>query len=404
MKFEELRVKPQILKNLSWMGLKELTEIQEKCIQNIIDGRDVVGQAETGSGKTIAFALPVLEKTEPGRGIQALVLTPTRELCIQVAGVFTELGRGLDIAVTSVYGGVSIGNQIHKLRSTDIAVGTPGRILDHINRKTIDLSRVRFLILDEADRMLDMGFIEDVEEIIRHVPEKRQAMMFSATVYGVLTSIVRKHLNEPVFIYTKTHVDNSKLRQVYYDITNRNQKFSLLVHLLKNSTSGLALVFCATRHEADIVAENLKKQGLNASAIHGGMSQYSREKSLGKLKNQRTNILVVTDVAARGLDITNITHVYNYDVPKTSKEYIHRIGRTARAGKMGEAVTLLTQRDYDNFRRVCKDEKLDIERAPMPHFRRVAFDRNLGNRGRAHAGKPFHRYSGRSSGRKSWKR
>jgi ATP-dependent RNA helicase DeaD len=239
--------------------------------------------------------------------------------------------------------------------------------------------------------------------------------MFSATVYAVLENIIGRHLIDPVFVSTKTHVDKSKLRQVYYDIHNPNMKFSLLVHLLKNSTSGPALVFCATRHESDFVARNLRSQGLNASAIHGGMSQDKREKSLDSLKNDRTDILVATDVAARGLDMRNVTHVYNYDVPKTPKEYIHRIGRTARAGEMGDAVTLLTQRDHDNFRRIRTDEELDIKCEPMPDFNRITFDRGFGRGGRMDGrsgggGRDrFHRPSGRSgrpgrySGHDSWR-
>jgi ATP-dependent RNA helicase DeaD len=404
MRFEELKVKPNILRNVSGLGFEQLTDIQERSIGKIIDGKDVVGQAETGSGKTLAFALPILDRIEPGNGIQALVLTPTRELCVQVSDVFIELGKNLNVNVTSVYGGVSIENQIKKLHYTDIVVGTPGRILDHLNRGTIDLRKVRFLVLDETDRMLDMGFIDDVEEIIRHVPRKRQTLMFSATLYDILNNIIKKHLHDPVFVYTKTHVDKSKLKQVYYDIHYQNQKFSLLVHLLRNSTPGLALVFCATREESDIVANNLRRQGLNASAIHGGMSQNSREKSLDSLKKQSTDILVATDVAARGLDIKNVSHIYNYDVPKTSKDYIHRIGRTARAGEMGDAVTLLTQRDHENFRRVLKDMSLDINCAQMPHFRRVPFDRNVGNPdNRYDRGRPKRSFSRHSSRQRSWR-
>ncbi len=393
MRFEELKVKQDIIRNAKSMGFEKLTDIQRKTIIKIIGGRDVVGQAETGSGKTVAFSLPILDRIKPDKTIQALILTPTRELCLQITDVFRELGKNLDVAVTSVYGGVSIENQIRKLQHTDIVVGTPGRILDHIGRKTIYLGKVRFLVLDETDRMFDMGFIDDVEKIIRYVPRKRQTLMFSATIHGALKHIISKHLNRPVFVYTKTKVDKSKLTQVYYDIFNQNMKFSLLLHLLKNKTPGLALVFCATREESDIVARNLRKHGLNALAIHGGMSQQSREKSMDSLKSQKVNILVATDVASRGIDVKNVTHVYNYDVPKTSKEYIHRIGRTARAGERGDAVTLLTRRDHDNFRRVLTDDELDVERMPVPHIRRVAFDRNLGDK-RLHARKRYPRRSG----------
>lgn len=379
MRFEELKVNPAILSNVKGMGFEKLTDIQVKTINRILGGRDIVGQAETGSGKTVAFSLPVLDIIEPGRGIQTLVLTPTRELCIQVSDVFRNLGKGLGVVVASVYGGVGIDAQIRKLRSTDIVVGTPGRILDHINRRTIDLSRVRFLVLDETDRMFDMGFIDDVEDIIRHVPRKRQTLIFGATIYGIMDHIIEKHLDNPIFVSTKTHVDKAKLKQIYYDIMHRNHKFSLLVHLLKNSTPGLALVFCATRRESDIVAKNLVRQGMNASPIHGGMSQHAREKSMEAIKNKKIDVLVATDVAARGLDIKNITHIYNYDVPNSSKEYIHRIGRTARAGKMGEAVTLLTERDHDAFRAILVDEGRHIRRKAMPSFQKVRFDRFLGD-------------------------
>jgi len=383
MRFNEIGIKQQIINNAERLGFEKLTDIQEKSIIKILDGKDVVGQAETGSGKTVAFALPILEMAEPRGSVQALILTPTRELCVQITDVFKDLGRDLNMNVTSVYGGVSIENQIKKLHNTDIVVGTPGRILDHMTRGTLDLKRVAFLVLDETDRMLDMGFVDDVEKIINQVPRKRQTLMFSATMDGLLDNIINKHLYKPVFVYTKTHVDKTKLRQVYYEIRDQNMKFSLLVHLLKNSPPGLTLIFCATRSESDIFARIRKKHGLNALAIHGGMSQHSREKSLDALKNEQTDILVATDVAARGIDIKNVTHVFNYDVPKTSKEYIHRIGRTARAGEEGDAVTLLTHKDYDNFRRVLSDGELDIQPEAMPRFNKVFFERfSSGSRGR----------------------
>lgn len=394
MRFDELKIREEIKRNAKRMGFQRLTEIQKKSVEKIISGRDVVGQAETGSGKTVAFALPILDRIQTGRGIQALILTPTRELCLQISDVFTELSGGLGVSITSVYGGVGIDAQIKKLHNTDIVVGTPGRILDHIGRGTIRLSEVRFLVLDETDRMFDMGFIDDVEEIIRHIPRRRQTLMFSATMHGVLNHIIERHLHDPVFVYTKSHVDHSKLRQVYYEVYDQNMKFSLLVHLLKTNKSGLSLVFCATRSESDIVASNLRSQGLSASAIHGGMSQDKREKSMDSLKSQKTDILVATDVAARGIDVKNVTHVYNYDVPKTSSEYVHRIGRTARAGNEGEAITLLTHKDHDNFRRVLRDPELDVLREEMPYVKKVPFDR-----GSLRGGYGDRRSGGRPGGR-----
>lgn len=376
MKFSELRIKQRLLEQLRALGLTELTPIQEKAIPLILQGKDVAGQAETGSGKTIAFALPVLEKVEPGKGIQVLALTPTRELCVQVAEVFLDLGKALGVKVDKVYGGVGIEPQINNMKRSDIVVGTPGRILDHIGRGTINLGVVKFLILDEADKMFEMGFVEDVEDIIREVPAERQTLMFSATITYDVHEIMKKHLRDPKMIYTKSQVDVTKLRQVYYDIWEQRDKFSLLVHLLKQKTPGLALVFCATRSESDIIARNLRNQRVNAMAIHGGMTQNMREESLKALKDQKIDVLVATDVAARGLDIKNVSHVYNYDVPKTAKEYTHRIGRTARAGEEGDAVTLLTQRDHDNMRRIQREAPdLNIEKEEIPDFRRVPFQR-----------------------------
>ncbi len=388
MKFEELNINKKLIDKTREEGFEKLTLIQEKCLPLIIDGKDVVGQAETGSGKTIAFCLPILDKILPGEGLQTVVLTPTRELCVQVTDVFKDYGKILYAKTTSVYGGVGIELQIKKLRTSDIVVATPGRMLDHLRRGTIDFRNVRFLVLDETDKMLDMGFIDDVEKIISHVPKRRQTLMFSATIVGSINTLMKKHLNNPIVIKTRSQVDPSKLHQKYYDIYNQNEKFSLLLHLLKNDTSGLAIVFCATRRESDIVASNLRKHGIHASAIHGGMSQNQRTRSLDGLKNEQTDVLVATDVAARGLDIKNVSHIYNYDVPKTSIEYTHRIGRTARAGEKGAAVTLLTAADHDNFRRVQSNDELNIVRAEIPDFEKVSFSRRPEN-----SRKPFRKHN-----------
>jgi len=377
MKFEELNINKKLVDKTCEEGFKTMTLIQEKCIPEIVKGKDVAGQSETGSGKTLAFCLPILNGINPGIGLQVLVLTPTRELCQQVTEVFLEYGKTLDIKTTSVYGGVNIDPQIRNIRDSEIVVGTPGRLLDHLRRKTIDFKNVRFLVIDETDKMLEMGFIDDVEEIISHVPKNRQTLMFSATILRSIHRLINKHLNSPLVIKTQSQVDKNKLDQIYYDIYEQNNKFSILVHLLKNKTPGLAIVFCATRKESDIVAKNLRRQGINAYAIHGGMSQNQRTHSLDALKNQRTDVLVATDLAARGLDIKNITHIYHYDVPKTSIDYIHRIGRTARAGANGSAVTLLTKRDHDNFRRVQSNDELDIEKADIPQFKKLHFTRNF---------------------------
>jgi len=380
MKFDDLDINLSFLEKTKENGFERLTYIQERCINEICSGRDVVGQAETGSGKTLAFGLPILNKIRPGTGIQALVLTPTRELCVQITDVFQDFGESLGIKTTGIFGGVSIGPQIREIRTSDIIVGTPGRILDHIRRNTLRFNALQFLVLDETDRMLDMGFINDVDEIIRHTPKKRQTLMFSATIFDDIQNEMEKYLMRPLIVKTQPYVAAHKLKQIYYDIPSKDLKFSLLVHLLENNRFESIIVFCGTRRESDIVAKNLRKQTINAVAIHGGMKQQARLNSLNSLKNGKTDVLVATDVAARGLDIRNVTHVFNYDVPKTAKEYVHRIGRTARAGDTGIAVTLLTERDHDNFRRIQKEYELTIERAEMPTFRRVVFHRDLANK------------------------
>ena len=379
MKFEEMNLNPALLKAVKGMGFEDATPIQEKCIPLIREGKDVVGQSSTGSGKTAAFGLPILEKIKPGKWLQALVLTPTRELCVQVTDALNEFGRYLNIRATSVYGGVGIDPQIRAIRTADIVVGTPGRILDHLERRTISFATTKFLILDEADKMFEMGFVEAVEQIISQVPRERQTLLFSATFSSTIHDLVRKHLKAPVQIKGEIHVDKNLLRQAYYDVKSYD-KFSLLVHLLKKSPEGMALIFCATRREVDVVAKNLKTQGLNAMAIHGGLTQNRRLHALDSLKRGHINVLVATDVAARGLDIRDVSHVYNYDVPKTSEEYVHRIGRTARAGDKGDAVTLLSERDYENFNSVLRDRSLDIRKAEVPQFEKLRFERTMPHR------------------------
>ncbi|MBI3036142.1 DEAD/DEAH box helicase [Candidatus Woesearchaeota archaeon] len=402
MKIEELNLSPMLLKAAKGLGFVEATPIQEKCIPLIREGKDVVGQSSTGSGKTAAFGLPILEKVQPGHGLQVLILTPTRELCVQVTEAMNEFGRHIHTRAVSVYGGVGIEPQIRAIRTADIVAGTPGRVLDHIERRTISFDKVKFLVIDEADKMFEMGFIDDVERIVSHVPKERQTMLFSATMSADVHGIVRKHMRSPATIKGEIYVDKSLLKQVYYDI-KAYEKFSLLVHLLRNKTSGLALIFCATRREVDTLARNLKMQGLKAMAIHGGLTQNRRLYALDSLKKGHISVLVATDVAARGLDIRDVSHVYNYDVPKTSEEYVHRIGRTARAGDKGDAVTLLTERDYENFSNVLRDHTLDIRKADPPQFEKVSFVRVQrefgGERGRPQRGSYGRGGYGESRGR-----
>ncbi|MBU2104926.1 MAG: DEAD/DEAH box helicase [Nanoarchaeota archaeon] len=370
-KFIKLGLSKELTDVLKLTGFKVPSEIQEKTIPLVLAGRDVICGSATGSGKTLVFASSIVENLQKNGSVQALVLTPTRELAEQVADSIKKFSKHKKLNVLPVYGGVSIENQIRFLRNTDVVVGTPGRILDHLNRKTLNLGNVKFLVLDEVDRMFDMGFQKDVEMIVKECPKKRQTMLFSATISSCIDYLAQKHTKDPAEISVESYVDASKLKQVYYDVPD-GLKFSLFVHLLKKEKPKLVMVFCGTRRNVDFVTNNLNNLGIRAKAIHGGMIQSKRNKVLSEFNsNNGVNVLVCTDVAARGLDIQGVSHVYNYDLPKTSDEYIHRIGRTARAGREGIAISILCSRDYENFSNVQRDEKLKITEVPLPKVERV---------------------------------
>ncbi len=372
MKIQELNINSNLLKAVNDLGFTEATGIQAKCIPEILAGKDVFGQSSTGSGKTAAFGLPILQMIQPNKTMQVLILTPTRELCVQVTDSMRDFAKYSHLKIISIYGGVSIQNQFNLIPTADIIVATPGRVLDHLERKTINLHNVKFFVLDEADKMFDMGMAEDVERIIRHLPKERQTLLFSATLAQTVKHIVMKHMNKPVMIQSDLYVDKSLLKQCYYDIEN-HEKFSILMHLLTENSKGLSIVFCATRRQANAVGRNLQKQGVKSMSIHGGLNQNQRLRALQALRDEHINVLVATDVAARGLDIKNVHYIYNYDVSKTSEEYVHRIGRTARAGEEGNAITLLTSHDHDNFGRILRDHTLKIERKEKPAFAKVFF-------------------------------
>lgn len=368
--FRKLGISEPILKSIKDEKFENPSEIQEKAIPLILKGKDVIAGSATGSGKTLAFASGILERAEKGQGIQALILTPTRELAEQVAQALKTFSKYRPLKIISIYGGVGINPQIIGLKKSEVVVGTPGRILDHIERKTIKFGNVKTLVLDEADRMLDMGFKKDVERIIKKCPKDRQTLLFSATTSKELTQLSRNHMNKPVEVSVESYVDPSKLAQIYYNITDE-LKFSLLVHLLKNETSSLVMVFCNSKRNTDKVAKNLRFQGFKAEAIHGGLSQNKRTDVLKEFHKGKASILVCTDVAARGLDIPGVSHVYNYDIPRESKQYIHRIGRTARAGADGIAINILAKSDYDNFSDVLKFNDVEIDEERLPNIEKV---------------------------------
>ncbi len=368
-------------------GFKEPSEIQEKAIPIALAGQDIIGGSATGSGKTLVFASPILENLKPNKQIQTLVLTPTRELAEQVATAIRNFGKNKKLEVSAIYGGVNIGPQIRKLSITDVLVGTPGRIIDHINRGTLRLDNIKFLVLDEVDRMFDMGFQRDVEKIISYCPKERQTMMFSATISQDIDYLSKKYTKNPVEISVNSYVDPSKLKQVYYDVPD-NKKFSLLVHLLKQEDSNFVLVFCSTRRNVDFVSGNLILTGIKAKAIHGGLDQRKRLRVLDEFKKQGVGVLVCTDVAARGLDIKDVSHVYNYDVCSDSKDYIHRIGRTARAGKEGKAITILANRDYENFSSLTRADEINIALEKLPQLEIVRIKIDVGRSNNRFSGGP----------------
>jgi ATP-dependent RNA helicase DeaD len=370
--FRKLGLSEAFLKQIEEMRFKEPSEIQEKTIPLVLTGKDVIGGSATGSGKTLAFGAPIIEHCEKDAGIQALILTPTRELAEQITRVLRHFSKYKNLEVGVVYGGVGYSQQIEALNKSEIIVATPGRMLDHLKQGNINLEKVRILVLDEADRMLDMGFIQDVETIIKVCPKERQTLLFSATITPDIGVIAKRYMKNPIEVSVESYVNPSLLRQIYYDVSN-DIKFSILVHLLKKEHAGLVMVFCNTQKNTDFVARNLNRYKLDAVAIHGGLSQARRNKIMEIFHSKKICILVCTDVAARGLDIKGVSHVYNYDCPKTSKEYIHRIGRTARAGKEGIAISIIAPRDYENFRNVLRDSEIKIEQIQTPEIQRIGF-------------------------------
>ncbi len=377
--FTKLGLSKELTDVLKQCGFKEPSEIQEKAIPLALAGRDIIGGSATGSGKTLAFASTIIENLKPDKKVRALILTPTRELSEQVATSIRSFGRNKKLNVLAVYGGININSQIKQLNSTDVIVGTPGRILDHLNRRTLKLDKVEFLVLDEVDRMFDMGFRRDVEKIINQCPEERQTIMVSATISSDIDYLAKKYTKNAIEVSAKSYIDPLKLKQVYYDVPN-HQKFSLLVSLLRKENADLVMVFCNTRRNVDFVADNLIRLGIHAKAIHGGIEQTKRIRVLDEFHKKGVGVLVCTDVAARGLDVKGVSHVYNYEVPVDPKDYIHRIGRTARAGEEGKAITILTNRDYNNFRNLTMREGVNVIAEDLPPIENIKISKSLSRR------------------------
>ncbi len=391
--FEKLGLNSETIKVIKKLGIVDPTEIQRKSIPFIMKKRDVIGESATGSGKTLAFGCGIIENISPQKKVQSLILTPTRELAEQVKKELIKLSKGKHLKTISIYGGVSINPQIHDLQNADIVVATPGRLLDHMQRGTINLSHIKVLVLDEADRMFDMGFIDDVRKIISQCPRKRQTLFFSATISLEIQRFSDEFMHNPIKVSAVNMVDPKKLKQVYYDI-QKNMKISLLNYLLKSENSGLVMVFCNTRRNVDFVVKNLKHNKISAIAIHGGFSQNKRTKTMQLFNGAKVGVLVCTDVAARGLHIDNVSHIYNYEIPKDPKDYVHRIGRTARAGENGKVINILCDLDYANFSRILNDYGFDVKRLKKPYLEKVRVVRDdFGGRGQRRSGnrRPWNR-------------
>ena len=371
--FADLALRPELLGALTALGYEEPTPIQREAIPPLVQGRDLLGQAATGTGKTAAFALPLMQRMPANRTVVepfALVLVPTRELAVQVSEAMHKYGRELGARVLPIYGGQPIVRQLRALaRGVDVVVATPGRAIDHINRGTLRLGDIATVVLDEADEMLDMGFAEDIEAILQATPDARQTVLFSATMPGRIDKLARRHLNDPVRIEiaraTAGAGEPPLVRQCAY-VVPRAHKPATLGRILDVESPTAAIVFCRTRSDVDQLTETLNGRGYRAEALHGGMNQDQRTRTIGRMHSGTIELLVATDVAARGLDIEQLSHVFNYDVPSSPDSYVHRIGRVGRAGREGVAITLAEPREHrmlKTIERVTR-QKISVEKVP----------------------------------------
>ena len=372
-KFEQLMISEPVLRALNDMGFEEPTPIQQEAIPVAMSGKDMIGQAQTGTGKTAAFGLPVLERVDgTDSHVQVLILSPTRELAIQVAEELNKMAQYTTIHALPIYGGQDIGRQFRALRKNpQIIVATPGRLMDHMDRGSIDFSNVKMVVLDEADEMLNMGFVDDINKILASVPEERQTLLFSATMPKAIQTLAETYLTEPTLVRMKpTHVQMDLIDQYYIEVQDR-QKFDVLCRLFDLQTPELAIIFGRTKRRVDEVTEALKKRGYMAEGIHGDLSQQKRDSVIRQFRERTIDILVATDVAARGLDISGVSHVYNYDLPQDPESYTHRVGRTGRAGKAGEAITFVIPREIEHLHAIERLTKRKIARRKAPSLAEV---------------------------------
>ncbi len=373
--FSKLGLSSSLVQALADENIIEPTKVQEQVIPMILEGKDLLCQSETGSGKTISFAVPIIEKLTAKGGAQVLVVAPTRELAKQIADEFVKFAKHKNLKIVTIYGGVSMGPQVDSIPSADVVVGTPGRLLDLNRQGYLKLDLVKHLVLDECDRMFDMGFIEDVESIIYATPKERQVLLFSATVSSTIKDITAKYMHDAEHVRVTPHMVKGKLTQQYY-VCPHNQKISLLAHILKEHT-GRAIVFCRTKRLVDMVARALQQNGYQSDALHGDMSQAKRERVVDNFIRGKTKIVIATDVASRGLHIDDVELVVNYNLPEETETYVHRVGRTARQGKEGVAITLLDDQDFRLFDDVMRHYEDDIEKLEATDVKRVLFKKDV---------------------------
>lgn len=370
MKFESFQLHPNIMAGVKAQGYTTPTPIQRQAIPQVMQGRDVMGLAQTGTGKTAAFVLPILERLLQGpRGrIRALIIAPTRELAEQIHESIKELGRQTKLHSITIYGGVGVNPQIQKLRAgVEVVVACPGRLLDHINQGTIRLSSLEVLVLDEADRMFDMGFLPDIRRILKHVPTKRQTLLFSATMPDDIRRLAHEILHDPVTVQVGHTAPVNTVSHALYPV-GQHLKTALLLELLHHTDTGSVLIFTRTKHRAKRVAQQLEKAGYKAASLQGNLSQNRRQAALDGFRDGSFQVLVATDIAARGIDVSSISHVINYDIPDTVDAYTHRIGRTGRAAKTGDAFTLITREDEPVVRSIERVLGAKIERRTLKGF------------------------------------
>jgi ATP-dependent RNA helicase DeaD len=390
MYFEDMNIEKSVLDSLDGLGFKTPTTIQCKTIPVIKQGNDVIGQSKTGSGKTGAFGIPLVEAVSKNGKLQAIVLAPTRELARQIANELKKFSRVKGLRIQTIYGGVGMRPQVSGLRRSEIVVGTPGRILDHMARGNMNTNNIKIFVLDEADRMIDMGFIDDIQEIERNIPKDRQTLLFSATMSENVVGMTKRFTKNAKRIKTTTKISEKILRQYYYDVDHR-KKFSLLVHLIRQEKPAHAIVFCNTRKDVDNISSNLRENGIDVKSLHGGLTQSRREKVMKNFYNGTTKILAATDVAGRGLDVKNVTHIFNYGIPKNAEDYVNRIGRTARAGETGKAISLLCRNDYESFRKIINRYPYDVNKMRAGNFKILPFKMSYSRRRRGFSRRNFSR-------------